>query len=285
MMTRSQNSKSSCYTIMKTLIQMSFKRYLNIFSLIYITMSFLMVITDAASANAPAENSQILPHTVRMDPNSVHRLDLFRAEISSPKGEEEESKNKLRRMIEQVRSIQFETEVEVIEVPDVNEEVPVPEPNEIVSDVPSRKTEETKKTEIEQPKNGITDQTLTLLKNSLQFPEKVKDPLELGEILFTSGNTKDAVLFYREALTRTNPNDVRLSQDRAWILFQMGNCLRSHEPPEAIEIYRQLLLEYPGSLWSDLAKVQREFLDWRLKERPHELIVEPGNHGNQRNRH
>jgi hypothetical protein len=240
-------------------------------------VSFSMIITDAASANIPVEDSQSLPHSARMDPNSVHRLDLFRAEIRSPENEKEESKNKLRRMIEQVRSIRFQNEVEVVKVSDVNEEAPVPESNEAVSDVPPRKTKETKKTGIDQCENGINDQTLTLLKNNLQFPEKIKDPLELGEIIFNSGNMKDAVLFYREALKRTDPNDVRLSQDRTWILFQIGNCLRNYDRAAAAQIYGRLLTEYPNSPWSELVKAQRQMISWFLKDEPYNLIAQVKN--------
>ena len=282
-MTRRQNSKSSCDTQVETLVGTSFEKYLNSLGMIFVSVSFLMLITDIVSANTLAGNGQILPQTIRMDPNGWPGLELLRAEIGSSKDTEEEGKDKLRRMIEQVRSVQFKTEVEVVEAPVVPDEAAVLEPNETVFEAPPPKTEEVQKNEIEPPNKGISDQTLTMLKNSLQSPDKVNDPLELGEILFSSGNTKDAVLFYQEALKRTDPNDIRLSQDRAWMIFQIANCLRNHEPPAAAETYRKLYIEYPDSLWADVAKVQRELIGWRLKERPHELITEPEDTGNQRN--
>ena len=130
-------------------------------------------------------------------------------------------------------------------------------------------TEETPSKEV------VSDQTMTMLKNILEYPDQLDDPLELGELLFASGNTNDAVVCYQEALKRTDPNDVRLSQDRAWILFQIGNCLRNHEPATAAETYRKLLDEYPNSLWTDLAKAQKDLVDWMLIEKPRELIVGP----------
>jgi tetratricopeptide (TPR) repeat protein len=243
-----------------------------------------MLITNVAFANTTVEDSQSLPRPTRTDPNGLYRLELLRAEISSPKSrKEEESKNKLKRMIEQVRSVRFEPEVEIIEAPVIPDEAPVLEPNETSPDMPPREMEKVEKNDVEQPNERISDLTLTRLKNSLQYPDELNDPLELGEILFSSGNTKEAVLFYQEALKRTDPNDIRLSQDRAWILFQMGNCLRNHEPPAAAETYRILLIEYPYSPWTDLAKAQRELINWRLKEKPYELITDAQKGGSQWN--
>jgi len=72
-----------------------------------------------------------------------------------------------------------------------------------------------------------------------------------------------------------DPNDVSLSGDRAWVLFQLGNCLQNHKPTTAMEIYRKVLVEYPDSPWTDLAKARRGVIEWRLKEKPHGWIREP----------
>ena len=122
----------------------------------------------------------------------------------------------------------------------------------------------------------LTEQTLKRLKDLLQHPDKLNDPLELGELLFASGKTKDAVPFYQEALRRIDPNSVSSYRDRAWILFQMGNCLRTQEPFSAVEIYKQLLIECSNSPWADIAKAQKELIEWRLKEKPQDLITEAG---------
>ena len=105
-------------------------------------------------------------------------------------------------------------------------------------------------------------------------PEQVQSPLELAEILFLSGNLNDAAMLYQEALKRQDPNDTTVSRDRAWILFQTGNCLRNNDMPAAAKIYRRLLTEYPTSPWADLASARGKLIDWYLKDEPEKLVVE-----------
>jgi hypothetical protein len=70
------------------------------------------------------------------------------------------------------------------------------------------------------------------------------------------------------------------SDDRAWILFQLGNCLRDSDPSAgsgqalqaARNAYRRLIAEYPDSLWTDLAKARESLIDWYLKDDPLTLI-------------
>jgi tetratricopeptide (TPR) repeat protein len=283
---RSQNSKLNCYTKLKSSAKLSFMRCFVASRLAFMSLSFLTFMTDMVFADSTVGNSQTLPQTLRTNPNSLQRPELIRAEISLPKDwDEEESKNKLKRMIEQVRSVQFESQVQAIETPIDHYNVPVLKSNETLSDMPPPRQEEVEEIKIGQPYERVSDQTLKILKDLLQHPDKLNDPLELGEILFFSGHTKDAVPFYQEALKRMDLKDISLSRDRAWILFQMGNCLRNHELTAAAEIYRKLLIEYPNSPWTDLAKAQRELIAWRLKERPNELIAEPEYVGSQGNRH
>lgn len=124
------------------------------------------------------------------------------------------------------------------------------------------------------PYESVTDQTLQMLKNLSQHPKQLDNPFELGEVLFLSGHLKEARLFYQEALNRRDANDIASAQDKAWILFQIGNCLRDGDPPMAIETYRQLITEYPDSLWADLAKAQDKLINWHQKDKPWTLIGE-----------
>jgi TolA-binding protein len=129
----------------------------------------------------------------------------------------------------------------------------------------------------------------------LQHPERLNKPFELGELLFLSGHLKDAAICYQEALSRSSPDkadpnqkpqqdakvpDVGLKtsllsiQSRAWILFQIGNCLRNDDPPTAMKMYKQLIAEYPDSPWVDLAKARSTLIDWYQKDNPRGLIAE-----------
>jgi len=148
-----------------------------------------------------------------------------------------------------------------------------------------------------------------MLKSLLQHPERLRNPFELGEILFLSGHLKDAAICYQEALSRSSPDkadptqkpqqslgllteDVKVPdvvlgprlaetktgmfsiRNRAWILFQIGNCLRDDELPTAMKMYRQLIAEYPDSPWADLAKARSKLIDWYQKDNPRALIAE-----------
>jgi len=280
---RIQNSQRRLDTAAcKAIVQANLRRYGIIFSWGLMTLFLFELATSVASAGAAMEGTPIPPNTIQTDPNVVETLELFGTQLSSSQSrEDQESRNRLKRIIEQVRSVKFESEIEVFNVPVDHNEAPVREPNETVPDVSFRKREETEKVIIELPKKPVSDMTMAMLKNILKYPDQLDDPLGLGELLFAGGNMKGAVLFYQEALRRTDPNDIRLSQDRAWMMFQIGNCLRYHEPATATETYRKLLVEYPNSLWSDLAKAQKEVIDWSLIEKPRELITGPGTIGNR----
>ena len=113
-----------------------------------------------------------------------------------------------------------------------------------------------------------------MLENISQHPEKLDNPFELAEVLFLSGHLNQALVCYREALKRNNPDDAQSAQERAWILFQIANCLRNVDRPMAMKTYRQLIAEYPDSPWTDLAKAQDKLVDWFDKDKPAALITE-----------
>jgi tetratricopeptide (TPR) repeat protein len=185
------------------------------------------------------------------------------------------TKSELRKMIEQIRSIDFELPKDTFEpAVVVPESVPKNEPNEIA---PKDVKEQQKKVPEKHTKISggmITTQTLEIIKKISQNPGDLENPFELGETLFLSGYIGEAVIFYREALKRKSPDKADSAQDRAWILFQIGNCLRDVDRPEAINTYGQLITEYPNSPWKELAEVRRALLDWYLKEEPSKLLKE-----------
>jgi tetratricopeptide (TPR) repeat protein len=213
------------------------------------------------------------------DPNSNFKKELLRIELNMPEVEKEEiTKSELRKMIEQIRSIDIAISKEVFEPVVVPNEVPKNEPNEpneaaLKKDVEEKlKKEKVKK---QSSSNGmVSSQTLEILKKLSQDPNNLENPFELGETLFLSGYMKEAVIFYREALKRENPEKANFARNRAWILFQIGNCLRDGDKPEAIKVYGQLITEYPNSPWKELAEVRKALMDWYLKEEPGKLIKE-----------
>lgn len=208
--------------------------------------------------------------------NSHFKRQSWLVDLDMAEGEKDEiTKNELKRIIEQIRSINFGLRKEAFGPAIVPEVVTVDEPDEAVSeDVKEQHKEEEPKL----PYGLITNQTLQTIRNLSQNPGNLHNPFELGETLFLSGYLKEAAIFYQEALKRKSLDDTgtarNKARDRAWILFQIGNCLRNDDQPEAIKMYGQLITEFPNSPWKELADVRRTLLDWYLKDEPRKLITE-----------
>jgi len=202
---------------------------------------------------------------------------LWQARISISHIEKAESKNELQRIIEQIRSVEFEPREEVSKPVIVVEPGPTTEPNETSSAIEAPQEQEERKIKLKLPYEPVTDQTLQMLKSMLQHPERLHNPFELGEVLFLSGHLKDAAICYQEALSRSPASagdKAGPTRNRAWILFQIGNCLRDDDLPTAMKMYKQLIAEYPDSPWVDLAKAWSKLIDWYQKDNPRVLIVE-----------
>jgi TolA-binding protein len=96
----------------------------------------------------------------------------------------------------------------------------------------------------------------------------------LAEILFNSNHLKEAAKCYQQALDRITANETDRFADKEWLLFQIGNCLRNTDRQAAMQIYSQLIAEYPDSPWVDLANAKSKLIDWYLKDKPDALIKE-----------
>ncbi|MHC4188347.1 MAG: tetratricopeptide repeat protein [Planctomycetota bacterium] len=234
----------------------------------FFCVSFLAVCFLTPFAGAKISSGQA-------DPNNHLQRQLWQAAISIAKVEQDNvSKNELKRIIEQIRSIEFKPRKQTPEPVIVVEPPPTTQPNETAPNTAVPKQPEKKEAEPKLPYEPITDQILQILKNVSQHPGELNNPFELAEILFLSGNLKEATVFYQEALNRKSPDDPNSAQNRAWILFQIGNCLRNDDLPTALNMYRQLITEYPDSLWADLAKTRCQLIAWYQKDQPRKLIAE-----------
>ena len=240
-------------------------------------LRLLTSLVGIASADPTAElGHESAPSSLAVadDPNSSLQRQLWRADISLAKdGKDQKSRDTLMRMIEQVRSVRFLPPKPVAESVVVPVEAPVAEPNEALPDASVERQAEQDQSKPRLPYEPITERTLQVLRDLSKDPEKVDSPFDLAETLFLSGNVKEAAVFYTEALVRTDPNDATSSRDRAWVLYQTGNCLRKTDPPVATKMYTRLLTEYPDSPWADIAAAQTRLIDWYLKDEPHKLVV------------
>jgi TolA-binding protein len=120
---------------------------------------------------------------------------------------------------------------------------------------------------------ALPPKTQKTLENLRQNPTRVRDPLETAELLFLSGRPTDAVPFYEEALRHTRAGDPASGSDRAWILFQLGNCLRETDIAKAQDAYVKLIAEYPNSPWTEMARAGGRFLTWYQSTRPDQLTT------------
>ena len=275
---KNSNKKYNYDSQLKSPATLSFRLYFYIACFTFLSLRLLTSLTGTAYANSADVDSRKLSQSsviTSRDPKNLSGLELLRAEIGIAKGQiDTKSKNQLKEIIEQIRSVEFGPQKQAPAPVVIPEKAPAIEPEETVPDVPVRKEKVIQAAKPRLPDKPITGETLQMLRNLAQNPEKLDNPLELGDILFISGNVKEAVTFYSEALKRKDPNDAGVSWDRAWILFQTGNCLRNDDLPAAAKMYRQLLTEYPNSPWAGLATAQSNLIAWYLKDEPEKLMLQ-----------
>ena len=224
------------------------------------------------AAKADKKPSHLL---IAKSPTTDISRQLWQARISASKDRKpNQSKNELRQIIRQIDSIEFKPQYQTPEPLIVVEPIQKAEPNEISSDTEMSQEQEPNKIERKLPYEQVTDQTLQTFKSLSQHPDQLHNPFELAEILFNSHCLKEAAKCYQESLNRMTTNETNQLANKAWVLFQIGNCLRNIDPPAAMQTYKQLIVEYPDSPWADLAKAKTKLIDWYLKDKPNTLINE-----------
>jgi len=241
-------------------------------------LNFINGFVKAQSDNLVEYNIDEVTQEVSVTPvisNDSLRKSLWQSNISPAKQQEEKvQKNELQSLIDQINSMEFVLEPQVFE--DVQNEEPS-ESNISKEDVsPENDSEQINQNKTIQSivNSRISEQTLIKLRKIAQEPETVNNPYQIGETLYSSSCIGDAALYYKEALNREKPDDINASNDRAWLLFQTGNCLREVDMLEASDYYRQLITEYPDYPWADIARIQSSIISWYENEKPNELITQ-----------
>lgn len=198
---------------------------------------------------------------------------VWQARMSTSKEEPDDAgKDELQKLIQKVGSMQLKPRVSAPKPEAGVEPAPKAEPNEtapVTAPLPEPTVE---KVEIKLPEGFVSEQTVQLFNGQLQPPESLKNPFEMAEILYSSGRLKEAALCYQEAVNRFRAEDPDPLQNKAWALLQWGNCLRKENPQAAMEKYKRVVAECPGSLWAGLASAQSDFVEWYLKEQPKTLV-------------
>lgn len=236
--------------------------------------------------NAPSdeENDLLL---AKMPTTDIER-ELWKARVSSSGDEQSsQSREELKSLINQIQAIQFKnlpvTDSDVSlspqpapvdserlqnTAPAVEPAAPPAEPNEAAPVVSATATSPATDASHEY----FSEPVLEVFRELFQQPEQLKNPYELAEVLFHSHCLKEAAACYQIAYDRLSGDSEEEDHDRAWILFQLGNCLQISDPQTALQKYRLLVDTYPSSLWADAAEEKSRILDWRINDDPKGLI-------------
>jgi tetratricopeptide (TPR) repeat protein len=217
-------------------------------------------------------------------PNTESTRSIWRdrTSMSPADGQDMQSKKKLQDTLRKLKSLQFtdlsEPEVQAApqksDEPGANTTPQLPDTRPVIfvrtvaPDVPEAPND------VAQSESTLTEETTEALRVLAQSPEKLRRPEALGQILFQGKAWLEAGLCYEESLKRLNAKSMAPSEDKAWLLLQIGNCLQQSDPERAMRIYKQLISEYPHSLWSELVRVKGQWITWELRDKPKTLISE-----------
>jgi len=189
-------------------------------------------------------------------------------------------KGQLQRLIEQIQSVEFkpdskkksETKKKPGEPRRMDAAKPnqPPEPN--VGQIKPMVIPH-KKSEPNLPYEPVRDDTVKQLESLSEQDAELTSPFDLAEILYCSGRLKSAAKFYHLALSMAESGKGTAPEDKAWIIFQIGNCLRKSDQEQASKMYKRLINQYPDSPWAQCARKQDQLLEWLRDEKPRQLLA------------
>jgi tetratricopeptide (TPR) repeat protein len=206
---------------------------------------------------------------------------LQRAWLAMPDAtDNSQNSQSLQNMIQQVQSLKLTTSTTDLEPYEVTPVPKIPakiEPNDIELQpiITPEPNQQTPTIEPQPDSSKISPQTLKIIRTLVQDPNKCENSFNLAEVLFKNKNLKEAATFYRMALNRNRQDTLMSANDKAWMLFQIGNCLRDINPTDAQKAYRELIDQYPDSQWVETAKVRNKLIQWFENEKPWALIKDP----------
>ena len=114
-------------------------------------------------------------------------------------------------------------------------------------------------------KPGLSPQALAELKQLAAGD--VDKPASIGDALYQAELCEGAELFYQAALKSEKDGE-----NKAWLLYQIGNCLRRTQPAAAMAAYRKVAADHPQSGWSEAATAQLRLVEWYQTYRPIEAL-------------
>jgi len=203
---------------------------------------------------------------------------LWQSRMAAPDPNEDiETRRALAQLIRQIRSVDFTSGEQrpAFDLPPESYEPTEPESSEPLPIEPWKTAVETPGALTPAKETAPPAPSDEALKRLVQDADHIEDPLELAELLFLSSRRAEAAVLYQKALDRLDMNAPTAHEDRAWILFQLGNCLRETDMIRARDMYVKLVAEYPDSPWTELAQAHGRLIAWYQKARPDQLLKEP----------
>ena len=230
--------------------------------------------TGAITANFASEVNDTLPQNIPSPVDTSSKIQLMESRISSlPNDNDNNKTDELKKMIELVRSVKLE--------PRQPAQQPAPLAAAPAAEQPAQPAPPVAATAVEQPaqpvqtqpaESSTSNETLRLVENQLKDPNLISNPFELAEILFKSGKQVQAGICYKQALKTLPADDPNLATERAWLLFQIGNCFKDEDPNTARESYAELIRTHSNSPWTEIAKARYSIIELYQQDNPGELI-------------
>ncbi|MHC4075767.1 MAG: tetratricopeptide repeat protein, partial [Planctomycetota bacterium] len=213
-----------------------------LFSFFIFCLSASLGYAQNSSKQLPTQVNKKQGHLlIAKNPTTELEHQLWQARISNLKDRKPNiSKSELYRIIKKIRSVKFEQQAESAESLIVIEPTPKTETKKAEAE-PKSPFSSKRQDEKQSLAGQITNQTLEIFERLSQQPQQLKNPFGLAEILFGNGSLRESAKCYQEALDRMAANKDKRDEERAWVLFQIGNCLRNTDQPAAIEMYQQLI--------------------------------------------
>ena len=212
------------------------------------------------TANFASEVNDNLPQNIPSPVDTSFKTQLMESRISSlPKDNNDNKTDELKKMIELVRSVKLEPRK------------PAQQPAPPVVVAPDAE-QPSQPVQAQPDENSTSNETLRLVENQLKDPNLISNPFELAEILFKSGKQIQAGICYKQALKVLPADDPNFATERAWILFQIGNCFKDEDPNTARESYAELIRTHSNSPWAEIAKTRYSIIELYQQDNPGELI-------------
>jgi hypothetical protein len=239
-----------------------------------ITTNFAAEVKDNLPKNIPSPVNTSSGHASSPTSGKLERQ-LMESRISSlPQDHDKNKTDELKQMIEQIKSVKFEppkpAQQSASAVPVDTERSDGPASATITAAAAAEPAPQPIQTQF--AGHSTSDETLKLVENQLKDTNLISNPFELAEILFKSGRQAQAGICYKQALKVLPADDPNVATERAWILFQIGNCLKDEDPNTARESYAELIRTHSTSPWAEIAKARYGIIELYQQDNPVELI-------------